>query len=646
MPATPAARRSGTAGRLPAGSVTIDTSGSNYDTLLAVYTGNAVNALTTVASNDDCCGGQTSKVTVSATSGTTYQIAVDGYSGKTGSVTLNWNLVGAPANDMFANGQLLSGTSGTASGTNAGASKESGEPKHAGNAGGASIWYRWTATASTSTTIDTSGSNFDTLLAVYTGSSVDSLTTIASNDDVSKKDSTSKATFTPVAGTTYQIAVDGYNGATGSVTLHWIQNSAANDMFANAQAISGQSGSATGSTTYATKESGEPNHAGNAGGASIWYRWVAPSAGSVTVDTSGSSFDTLLGIYTGNSVSALTTIAYNDDAPGVKTSKIAFPVVSGTTYLIAVDGFNGAKGSVTLNWSFVPQSGDPVVVAAGDQHACEGSGDSQTAALLGVLAPQLVLPLGDASGDQGNLSEYTGCYDPAWGPFKLISSPVPGNHDYQGDSTATGYFTYFGAAAGAAGQGWYSYDLGAWHMIALNSNCSLVGGCGSSSPEQWLKQDLAAHPSTCNLAYFHHPLFTSTPELGYNGPVDDIYQALYDGGADLILNAHNRSYERFAPQDPDGNADPTYGIREIVVATGGGSLDPTNNHAANSEAWQTSALGVLKLTLHPTSYDWQFVSVAGSLYTDSGTGSCHSGTPPGVPGKTKSPGAAGPPWQH
>jgi len=611
------------------GSVTIDTLGSSFDTLLAVYTGSAVNQLTSVASNDDCCGGRQSKVTFAAAGGTTYQIAVDGYNAATGSVTLDWNQTAGPANDMFANGQTLPGTSGTATGSNVGASKEPGEPNHAGNSGGASIWYRWTATSTASISIDTSGSSFDTLLAVYTGTAVNALTGVVSNDDVSKKDQTSKVTFTPVAGTTYQVAVDGYGGATGSVTLHWNQAAApANDMFANAQAISGTSGSATGSTTYATKEPGEPNHAGNPGGASIWYSWTASATGTATIDTSGSNFDTLLGIYTGSAVNALTTVASNDDAPGVTTSKTSFAAMAGTTYQIAVDGYNGAKGSVTLNWSLVTPTGDPVLVAAGDQHACDGSGDDQTGALIGGLNPQIVAMLGDGSGEYGWLSEFTGCYDPTWGPFKPVTYPAPGNHEYEGDSTASGYFTYFGAAAGTQGQGWYSYDVGAWHVLSINSNCGLVGGCGVGSPEVlWIKQDLAAHSNACTLAYFHHPLFTSTPEPGYNGPVDDIYQALYDGGTDVILNAHSKSYERFAPQDPDGNADPSFGIREFIVGTGGEPLDPTNTHAANSEAWQASTLGVLKLTLHASSYDWQFVPVASGSYSDSGTGSCHSGKP-------------------
>jgi hypothetical protein len=538
---------------------------------------------------------------------------------------------------MFADAQVVTGSSGTASGSNVRASKESGEPNHAGNRGGASVWYRWTATAATPLTIDTSGSGFDTLLAVYTGSAVNSLTPIVSNDDCCGGRQ-SQVTFTPSVGATYQVAVDGYNGATGSVTLHWVQNTAANDMFANAQSISGTNGAASGNTTYATKESGEPNHAGNAGGASIWYRWTAPADGTATIDTSGSSFDTLLGIYTGGAVNALTTVASNDDAPGVKTSKVSFPAVGGTTYQIAVDGYNGAKGAVTLNWNLVEQSGDPVLVAAGGQHACDGTGDDQTAALLGGLDPQVVASLGDESGEYGYLSEFTGCYDPTWGAFKAITRPVPGNHDYEGDSTASGYFTYWSGAAGSPGQGWYSYDLGTWHILAINSNCGLAGGCGTNSPEvQWIRQDLAAHPGSCTLAYFHHPLFASTSEPGYNGPVNYIYQALYNGGVDVVLNAHARSYERFAPQDPSGNLDTAYGIREFIVATGGATLDNSSHHAANSQAWQASTLGVLKLTLDPGSYDWQFVPVAGGSYSDAGSDSCHSGTPGG-----SSPRAPGP----
>src|SRR5581483_785256 len=207
--------------------------------------------------------------------------------------------------------------------------------------------------------VDTVGSGFDTLLGVYTGSSVSSLTTIASNDDISGSNRQSRVSFSAQSGTTYRIAVDGYNKATGSVTLNWsVAGTPANDNFAAARTISGASGTVTGSNVGATKEPGEPNHAGNAGGASIWFGWTAPGGGAVTVETAGSGFDTLLGVYTGSSVSSLTTIASNDDAGGgLTTSKLTFASSAGATYWIAVDGYNKATGSATLNWSL--QSAPP-----------------------------------------------------------------------------------------------------------------------------------------------------------------------------------------------------------------------------------------------------------------------------------------------
>src|SRR6266568_4110133 len=267
----------------------------------------------------------------------------------------------APANDAFASAQSISGSSGTVTGTNSGATKESGEPNHAGNAGGHSVWYRWVAPASTSVAIDTVGSSFDTLLAVYTGSSVSALTTVANNDDISTANHNyqSRLSFTPVAGATYQIAVDGYGGASGTISLNWLQNTPApaNDSFANGQVISGSSGSVSGSNANATKESGEPNHAGNAGGSSIWYRWTAPTADPVTIDTVGSAFNTLLAVYTGGSVSGLTTIASNDDIDTSNLrSRVSFTPAAGTTYQIAVDGSGGQTGNVTLNWAQTAQN--------------------------------------------------------------------------------------------------------------------------------------------------------------------------------------------------------------------------------------------------------------------------------------------------
>jgi hypothetical protein len=262
-----------------------------------------------------------------------------------------WTVQAAPAsNDLFSNATSISGSGGSTSGTTVGMTKEAGEPNHAGNTGGHSIWYAWTAPATGSVTIDTIGSSFDTLLGAYTGTSVSALTLVAANDDASGLQS--RVIFTASGGTTYRIAVDGYGGASGSVTLHWAQGATssgpANDMFAAAQAVTG---TATGTTVGATKETGEPNHAGNPGGHSIWFTWTAPAAGQATVSLAGSSFDTLLGVYTGSTVSTLALVAGNDDANGTLQSQVVFTAAAGATYRIAVDGYGGAAGSVSVRAS-------------------------------------------------------------------------------------------------------------------------------------------------------------------------------------------------------------------------------------------------------------------------------------------------------
>jgi hypothetical protein len=264
-----------------------------------------------------------------------------------------WTISAPTSNDAFANATAISGTSGTATGTTAGMTKEAGEPNHAGNPGGHSVWYRWTAPSGGTATIDTIGSSFDTVLAVYTGAAVSALAVVAQNDDASGVQS--RVTFTAVGGTSYSIAVDGYGGATGSVTLHWslagASGGASNDMFSAAAALTGASGTRTGSTTGATKETGEPNHAGNAGGHSVWFTWTAAAGGATTFKTTGSSFDTLLAVYTGSAVSSLTAVASNDDADGTLQSRVAFTASAGVTYRVAVDGYGGSSGNVVLGWS-------------------------------------------------------------------------------------------------------------------------------------------------------------------------------------------------------------------------------------------------------------------------------------------------------
>ena len=279
-----------------------------------------------------------------------------------------------PTNDTFANAQVLSTTTGTATGTTVAATKETGEPNHAGNAGGHSVWFRFTATGTGTATIDTFGSSFDTLLAVYTGSAVNALTQLGANDDTSPGFQ-SRVQLSVVAGTTYQVAVDGYAGATGNVTLTWKLPSASlppppptgptNDAFANAQVLSTTTGTATGTTVAATKETGEPNHAGNAGGHSVWFRFTATGTGTATIDTFGSSFDTLLAVYTGSAVNALTQLgANNDTSPGFQ-SRVQLSVVAGTTYQVAVDGYAGATGNVTLTWT-LPSVSPPPPPPSGD----------------------------------------------------------------------------------------------------------------------------------------------------------------------------------------------------------------------------------------------------------------------------------------
>jgi len=264
---------------------------------------------------------------------------------------------------------------------------------------------------------------------------------------------------------------------------------------------------------------------------------------------------------------------------------------------------------------------DPVIIAAGDIASCSSPGDEQTAALLDHL-PGTVITLGDNAYESGTIDEFNNCYDPTWGRQKERTYPSVGNHEYK-TPDASGYFSYFGARAGDPQQGYYSYDLGVWHIIVINANCSEIGGCGADSPQlQWLQSDLAAHPALCTLAYWHQPRFSS----GMHGSETDlvpIWQTLYEAHAELVLNGHDHDYERFAPQDPFGTFDPINGIREIVVGTGGKDLRSIDNVIDNSEVHDDDTWGVLSVTLHPTGYDWQFIPVAGETFTDSGSGTCH-----------------------
>jgi hypothetical protein len=274
------------------------------------------------------------------------------------------------------------------------------------------------------------------------------------------------------------------------------------------------------------------------------------------------------------------------------------------------------------------EGGDPVLVGAGDIASCRSTGDEDTAALLGGINGT-VATFGDNAYESGTSAEFARCYDPSWGQFKARTKPSVGDGEYE-TAGASGYFNYFGEAAGDPQEGYYSYDLGSWHVIVLNSNCSEVGGCGAgSAQERWLRSDLEANPSACTAAHFHHPRFSSS-ERGSSSAVAPFWEALYEAGADVVLSGHAHNYERFAPQTPSGQADPAQGIRQFVVGTGGRSLISFGAVQANSKVRIADTYGVIKLTLHPEGYEWQFVTAPGGMEADSGSASCHGATTTGT----------------
>ena len=258
-----------------------------------------------------------------------------------------------------------------------------------------------------------------------------------------------------------------------------------------------------------------------------------------------------------------------------------------------------------------------IFVGAGDIAMCDALEPArQTGQLLATIGGD-VFTLGDNAYFSGSTREYRDCYDPTWGRERFRTHPVPGNHEYDGASAAAPYFAYFGTQAGTPGLGYYSFELGAWKIIALNSNLSPT----ESSPQGvWLRNELAANRLKCTLAYWHHPLFTSSQ----NGPQNftrDFWRQLYAAGVDVVLNGHDHTYERVDLQDPNGQLDRARGIREFVVGTGGAPLYQFPVNAANSQA-KVRAFGVLKLTLNSDSYDWQFLQVGGGV-GDQGSTQCH-----------------------
>ncbi len=265
--------------------------------------------------------------------------------------------------------------------------------------------------------------------------------------------------------------------------------------------------------------------------------------------------------------------------------------------------------------------GDPIIVGAGDIADKDSPATGEVADLIEDI-DGTVFTLGDNVQGNGDREEFVKYYDPTWGQFKDRTKPAVGNHEYYTEG-AEGYFDYFGEAAGDPDKGYYSYNLGEWHIVVLNTMCEEVGGCADGSPQlQWLEEDLAENQARCTLAMGHHPLFSSGEKYGGDKKMKPTYEILYESGVDVVLSGSEGNYERFALQDAEGNADPQ-GFRQFVVATGGHFLSGFGDIVPNSQVRNGETHGVLKMTLHPESYEWEFVPVEGQSFTDSGSADCH-----------------------
>jgi hypothetical protein len=271
-----------------------------------------------------------------------------------------------------------------------------------------------------------------------------------------------------------------------------------------------------------------------------------------------------------------------------------------------------------------PSAKAVVLLAAGDVAWCKDLTGARTTAEILASEPGTIAILGDLAYRDAP-GAFAACYDGSnWGRFKERSHPAAGNHEYHVPHAAD-YFAYWGPAAGDPAKGYYSFELGSWHLVAVNSNCDQVGGCGAgSAQEEWLRQDLAAHPGGCILAFWHHPLFSSgvKKSSALHPEMRAIWQDLYDAHSAIVLNGHEHNYERFAPQSPSGEAEPSRGIREFVVGTGGANFSPLGPPTANSEAQRFDTFGVLKLTLREKGYAWEFLSPPGGTFKDQGSGNC------------------------
>ena len=298
-------------------------------------------------------------------------------------------------------------------------------------------------------------------------------------------------------------------------------------------------------------------------------------------------------------------------ALAAKHIKLYLPVV------VQAGKSNSPASTATPTRTPAPGS-DPVILLTGDSRSGCDAGGTAVAKLLDTLPTSWPLLFNGDATNSGAYSEFTNCYNTTYGRHKAQIKPVPGNHEYD-TAGGSGYFRYYGSQAGVSGKGYYSFDVGAWHIVALNTEISHTAG---SAEELWLKSDLAAHVNKCTLAYWHEPRFSSG-EHGDNLDMGALWTDLYNANAEVVMNGHDHDYERFAPQNPSGVADSVRGIREFVVGSGGVAERAFGSIKANSEVRNNNTWGVLEMTLHASSYDWKFLPVAGGTFTDSGSGTCH-----------------------
>ena len=340
---------------------------------------------------------------------------------------------------------------------------------------------------------------------------------------------------------------------------------------------------------------------------------VAPNAANLYVNGS-QQFTATLKDRNGKTVpSSAQWQSSNTAVATVDASGLVKAVGTGSTTIQAKVRNLVAAAPVTV----AAQPASVVLVGAGDIASCTTQGDSATAKIVDGISGT-VFVAGDNAYPDGSASDYANCYAPTWGRFKSRTRPAPGNHEYN-TTGAAGYFGYFGSAAGDPAKGYYSYDLGAWHIVVINS---VIARNAGSPQEQWLRTDLAANQKKCTLAYWHYPRFSSGSTHGSDASMQPIWQALYDLGADVVISGHEHNYERFASQTPTGQLDMARGVRQFVVGTGGAGNYTFGAPRPNSEVRYNATPGVIKLTLYADRYDWQYIPTSGS-FTDTGTDSCH-----------------------